>query len=142
MGYGSRALDLLSSYYEGRLTSLDEASSKAATAEQNENDHDDDDDANLLTEEIAPRKNLPPLLQQLGERPPEALHYIGTSFGVTLPLFKFWNRAAYRPLYLRQTAVRHDAVGRRSSTSSDLVLVAVHSRTRSPESTAASCCAL
>ncbi|KAL0043059.1 hypothetical protein WJX79_007872 [Trebouxia sp. C0005] len=39
-----------------------------------------------------------------GERPPEALQYLGTSFGLTLPLFSFWARSGYKPVYVRQTA--------------------------------------
>ena len=53
---------------------------------------------------IAPRKNLPPMLLKLSERRPERLHYLGVSFGITEPLFKFWKRSGYTPVYLRQTA--------------------------------------
>jgi N-acetyltransferase 10 len=129
MGYGSRALEQLNQYFEGKLTSLDEADlvrclysirhvyrrfsysttrclfDQAAATDKLADVVDDDDDQSLLTEEIAPRKNLPPLLQQLSERRPESLHYLGTSFGVTLQLFNFWNRAKFTPLYLRQTPV-------------------------------------
>ena len=28
---------------------------------------------------------------------------LGTSFGLTLPLFKFWKRARFVPVYLRQS---------------------------------------
>ena len=37
-------------------------------------------------------------------RPPEALQYLGVSFGITLKLYNFWHKSGYRPLYLRQTA--------------------------------------
>ena len=40
----------------------------------------------------------------LGDRPPEALQWLGASFGLTQPLFNFWSRAGYAPVYLRQTA--------------------------------------
>ena len=53
---------------------------------------------------IAPRKHLPPLLLKLSERPAECLHYLGASYGVTAPLLKFWKRAGFVPVYLRQTA--------------------------------------
>ena len=45
---------------------------------------------------------LPPLLTNLGDRPPEALQYLGASFGLTQSLFSFWARAGYAPVYLRQ----------------------------------------
>ena len=46
---------------------------------------------------------MPPLLQRLSERQPENLDYLGVSYGITPLLFKFWKRAGYAPLYLRQT---------------------------------------
>lgn len=52
---------------------------------------------------MLPRGGLPPLLQSLAERPPEALQYLGASFGLTAPLLGFWQRAGYQPVYLRQT---------------------------------------
>ena len=58
----------------------------------------------LLDERIVPRSGLPPLLTNLGDRPPEALHYLGTSFGLTPTLFNFWRKAGYGPVYLRQNA--------------------------------------
>ena len=66
--------------------------------------------AALHSETLAPRSALPPLLLSLGERPPEALQYLGTSFGLTLPLFNFWARSDYKPVYVRQTA--SDITGR------------------------------
>ncbi|CAG7818349.1 unnamed protein product [Allacma fusca] len=99
MGYGSRALELLRSYYELKIVNIDEN----APLVQNV-DKLDDDDINLLTEKIAPRKNLPPLLLKLSERPAECLQYLGVSYGVTSPLLKFWKRAGFVPVYLRQTA--------------------------------------
>lgn len=58
----------------------------------------------LHSETIAPRSVLPPLLLTLQERPPEALQYLGTSFGLTQHLFSFWHRSQYQPIYVRQTA--------------------------------------
>jgi len=54
---------------------------------------------------IVPRKNLPPLLLTLTERAPECLHYIGVSYGLTLPLLKFWKRAGFIPVYMRYVKV-------------------------------------
>ena len=59
--------------------------------------------AGLLEERVAPRAGLPPLLVPLADRPPEALQWLGASFGLTQPLFNFWSRAGYAPVYLRQT---------------------------------------
>eukprot|EP01094_Clydonella_sp_ATCC50884_P023743 TRINITY_DN576_c0_g1_i2.p1 TRINITY_DN576_c0_g1~~TRINITY_DN576_c0_g1_i2.p1 ORF type:complete len:1048 (+),score=416.78 TRINITY_DN576_c0_g1_i2:107-3250(+) len=100
MGYGSRALDLLSQYFEGELSAVDDT----PRALERPRAPPPSDGSTLLTEKIAPRQHLPPLLQDLSSRPPEHLHYIGSSFGVTLPLFRFWSRAGYHPLYARQTA--------------------------------------
>ena len=65
---------------------------------------------------------MPPLLQRLTERKPEQLDYLGVSYGLTPQLLRyvlprrpfrlisypcfarFWKRAGYVPLYLRQTA--------------------------------------
>ena len=55
--------------------------------------------------ELAPRQNLPPLLSKLSERKPEALDYLGVSYGVTGQLFKFWKKSGFTPVYMRQTAV-------------------------------------
>jgi N-acetyltransferase 10 len=46
---------------------------------------------------------MPPLLQRLSELRPEPLDYLGVSYGLTPTLFRFWKRAGYVPLYLRQT---------------------------------------
>jgi N-acetyltransferase 10 len=65
---------------------------------------------------------MPPLLQRLTERKPENLDYLGVSYGLTpqllryvsflphehaytylLHVSRFWKRAGYVPLYVRQT---------------------------------------
>lgn len=48
-----------------------------------------------------PKQGSEPLLSTLGERSPEAIDYLGVSYGITLPLLKFWCRAGYVPLYIR-----------------------------------------
>lgn len=55
---------------------------------------------------------MPPLLQRLSERAPENLDYLGVSYGVTPLLFKFWKRAGFVPLYMRQTT--NDLTGEHS----------------------------
>ena len=87
MGYGSRALQLLTEYYQGKLTSLDEGIKPkrkgvepVATVTEN--------GEGLLKETISPRSHLPPLLSQLSEGQPEAIDYIGVSYGLTASLYK------------------------------------------------------
>lgn len=79
----------------------------------------------LLEEQIAPRTNLPPLLERLNERRAENLDYLGTifiriidyfqyildysihlgvSFGLTPELLKFWKKCSFVPVYCRQEA--------------------------------------
>lgn len=99
MGYGSRALKLLELYYTGGVPfeGMDDDPRKTSVRVVSE------DSISLLDEQIAPRSNLPPLLMKLQERRPEKLDYLGVSFGLTLNLLKFWKKAGYVPVYLRQT---------------------------------------
>lgn len=96
MGYGSRALNLLKQYYELKIPCLKEDETVQVEDENI-------DDKNLFEETIEPRKCLPALLLKLNERPPEQLEYLGVSFGLTEELLKFWKKAGYTPVYLRQT---------------------------------------
>lgn len=121
MGYGSRAVELLYRFYNGEMVSL-------ANPEEGESDNDDSADEDISEEEqgtdtetapngadgntklkriqsekLAPRKELPPLLLPLTEVESPRLDWIGTSFGLTASLQKFWSRAGMRMLYLRQT---------------------------------------
>ncbi|GAB1286634.1 RNA cytidine acetyltransferase [Apodemus speciosus] len=99
MGYGSRALQLLQLYYEGRFPCLEE---KVLETPQ-EIRTVSSEAVSLLEEVITPRKDLPPLLLKLNERPAERLDYLGVSYGLTPRLLKFWKRAGFVPVYLRQT---------------------------------------
>ncbi|KAK9918544.1 hypothetical protein WJX75_004887 [Coccomyxa subellipsoidea] len=110
-GYGSRALELLRRYYQGELAELDENDDDGelrgpgeASTSGRANGAAISNGVGLLDERIVPRSGLPPLLTNLGDRPPEALHYLGTSFGLTQNLFNFWRKAGYGPVYLRQNA--------------------------------------
>uniref|UniRef100_A0A8I5NBA6 RNA cytidine acetyltransferase n=1 Tax=Papio anubis TaxID=9555 RepID=A0A8I5NBA6_PAPAN len=99
MGYGTRALQLLQMYYEGRFPCLEEK-----VLETPQEIHTVSSEAvSLLEEVITPRKDLPPLLLKLNERPAERLDYLGVSYGLTPRLLKFWKRAGFVPVYLRQT---------------------------------------
>ncbi|KAG6860009.1 hypothetical protein C0995_000613 [Termitomyces sp. Mi166 len=102
MGYGSRALQILNSYYSGELFSLDEA---LVDDEVHPDASQVDSDTNLLTDSPSVRapSAMPPLLQRLSERKPEGLDYLGVSYGLTPQLLRFWKRAGYVPLYIRQT---------------------------------------
>lgn len=104
MGYGSRALQLLIDFYAGKFADL----SEVPTAEAEEMVRVTDEGlekATLLQDNIKVRdiRAMPPLFARLAERRPPGLDYVGVSYGLTQQLFKFWNRAAFVPVYLRQT---------------------------------------
>ncbi|KAG8438340.1 hypothetical protein GDO86_008865 [Hymenochirus boettgeri] len=99
MGYGSRALRLLQMYYEGQFPCMEEN----VALKPQEITSVSSEAVSLLEESLTPRKNLPPLLLRLSERPAEKLEYLGVSYGLTTKLLKFWKRAGFVPVYLRQT---------------------------------------
>ena len=43
------------------------------------------------------------LLKRADEIIPPKIDYLGTSFGLTKNLFKFWNKNKFEPVYIRQT---------------------------------------
>lgn len=104
MGYGTKALELLIDYYEGKFINLGEdndqimkeAASSIATDVVQARSGD------LLHEEIQVRdiNKMQPLFSRLAERKPEDLEYVGVSYGLTQPLHKFWSRARFVPVYL------------------------------------------
>uniref|UniRef100_A0A671Q6Z8 RNA cytidine acetyltransferase n=1 Tax=Sinocyclocheilus anshuiensis TaxID=1608454 RepID=A0A671Q6Z8_9TELE len=99
MGYGSRTLQLLQQYYDGQFSLLDEqeqTTTSTITSVSSEA-------VSLLEEVVSPRKDLPPLLLKLNERRAERLDYLGVSYGLTPQLLKFWKKAGFVPVYLRQT---------------------------------------
>lgn len=111
MGYGSRAVDLLIKYYQGEVIDVDDdeddesSSSLSSKKRADVPAHDSEDSyVGLNKEKLGPRKHMPPLLEALHERPAERLHYLGVSYGLTSPLYKFWKRKQFCPVYLRQTA--------------------------------------
>ncbi|XP_051512314.1 RNA cytidine acetyltransferase-like [Myxocyprinus asiaticus] len=99
MGYGSCALQLLQKYYEGQFPLLDEKEQTAASTITSVSS----EAVSLLEEVVSPRKDLPPLLLKLNERRAERLDYLGVSYGLTPQLLKFWKKAGFVPVYLRQT---------------------------------------
>lgn len=106
MGYGSRALELLTDFYQGKFASLSESENPLAEHENMTRVTDAElEDTNLLDDDIHVRSihAMPPLFSKLSERTPNLLDYLGVSFGLTSSLHKFWKRAAFAPVYLRQT---------------------------------------
>ncbi|KAJ9158530.1 RNA cytidine acetyltransferase [Coniochaeta hoffmannii] len=106
MGYGTKALELLMDFYDGKFASLsedvdmqtDESMVRVTDAELAK--------SNLLDDNIKVRdiSKMPPLFAKLSEKRPAALDYVGVSYGLTKDLLKFWKRAQFAPVYLRQTA--------------------------------------
>ncbi|TIC25953.1 N-acetyltransferase 10 [Wallemia mellicola] len=100
MGYGSRALEQLNSFFSGELYE--------GSGEDNADEVFDrsEDSGDLMSDNIKVRdaSSMPPLLQRLSERKPEKLDYLGVSYGMTENLLRFWKRRGYVPLYIRQTA--------------------------------------
>ena len=104
MGYGSRAISLLVDFYDGKFTDLSETDQDQVEFIPRVTDAELEN-SNLLSDNIKVRdiQSMPPLFSKLSERRPQQLDYIGVSFGLTQPLHKFWKRASFVPVYLRQT---------------------------------------
>ncbi|KAK2765367.1 killer toxin resistant protein [Arachnomyces sp. PD_36] len=104
MGYGSRALQLLTDFYEGKFASLSESDTFPSDEMVRVTDAELEN-STLLTDDVRVRdiRAMPPLFGKLSERRPDSLDYLGVSFGLTSPLHKFWKRALFAPVYLRQT---------------------------------------
>jgi N-acetyltransferase 10 len=124
MGYGSRAMELLYRFYNGEMISLssnDDDDDDSGTEEEevgaDESSSDDDDDGKpkkgIRGEKLVPRKQLPPLLQNLTDVKAPRLDWLGTSFGLTTGLYNFWKRGGMHLLYLRQT--KNDLTGEHSA---------------------------
>ncbi|XP_062860160.1 RNA cytidine acetyltransferase isoform X2 [Trichomycterus rosablanca] len=99
MGYGTRAMQLLECYYQGQFPLLDDKKQQATCAFNSVSNKA----MNLIEEVLSPRTDLPPLLLKLNERKAERLDYLGVSYGLTSQLLKFWKKAGFVPVYLRQT---------------------------------------
>ncbi|CAI2184113.1 17096_t:CDS:10, partial [Funneliformis geosporum] len=126
MGYGSRSLEMLSSFYQGEFTVFNENEDYQQESIVRVDDAELEN-ASLRNDEIKirdPRK-MPPLLLKLSEKRPVRLHYLGVSYGLTPLLHKFWKRAGFVPLYLRQTpndlTGEHTCVMLRALKSDDLI---------------------
>ena len=128
MGYGSRAIELLYHFYNGDMASLSNIGGSDDEEEVAEGDSEDEDLAGdesasedeensdrkgIRGEKLTPRKQLPPLLMPLSEVKAPRLDWLGTSFGMTGELHRFWRRAGMSLLYLRQT--KNELTGEHSS---------------------------
>ncbi|KAI1920230.1 N-acetyltransferase 10 [Ophidiomyces ophidiicola] len=104
MGYGSKALELLTDFYEGKFTNLSE-DDEFLSEEMVRVTDAELENANLLDDDVQVRDiySMPPLFGKLSERKPDSLDYVGVSYGLTAPLHKFWKRSDFAPVYLRQT---------------------------------------
>eukprot|EP01036_Dinobryon_divergens_P009453 gene9453-12634_t len=88
MGYGSRAIDLLVSYFQGQISeefvpvgSLGrEGAVQTETSNDGDVDGDGDEEKTLEEETVRPKSKLPPLLTSLNDHPAELLHWLGVSF--------------------------------------------------------------
>lgn len=106
MGYGTKALELLTDYYEGRFTNLSEEDDTTMQDSMRRATDAELAGASLLTDDVQIREtsDMPPLFAKLMQKRPEKLDYVGVSYGMTPELHKFWKRATFSPVYLRQTA--------------------------------------
>ncbi|KAJ5787981.1 hypothetical protein N7457_002971 [Penicillium paradoxum] len=104
MGYGSRAMELLVDFFEGKFTNLEEGNI-AAEEEMVRVTDEELASSSLLDDNVHVRdiRSMPPLFGKLSERRPDVLDYIGVSYGLTPSLHKFWKRGSFVPVYLRQT---------------------------------------
>ena len=104
MGYGSQALKSLIDFYEGKFNNLSEVEDTQVEEMVRVTDAEIEK-STLLSDDIKVRDilTMPPLFSKLSECRPQPLDYLGVSFGLTSPLHKFWKRASFAPVYLRQT---------------------------------------
>ena len=104
MGYGSRALTLLIDFYESKFANLSESEPTEAESIVRVTDAELES-STLQSDNVKVRdiNSMPALFSRLSERRPQVLDYLGVSFGLTPPLHKFWKRASFAPVYLRQT---------------------------------------
>lgn len=105
MGYGSKVLELLDKFFEGKLVGLDENTELVPFENfdiNKDNVVDDKESKSLLEETMKPKKKLKPLLKKLSEVQPPQTDYLGVSFGLTQELYNFWKKNGYHPVYIRQ----------------------------------------
>lgn len=99
MGYGSRALELLSKFFEGQLIDLsnEEVQMEDFFLREGKQSRAEEED----NQGLKPKKKMKPLLKKLSEVRPPHLHYLGVSYGLTKELFRYWRKNGFLPVYLR-----------------------------------------
>ncbi|RKF53383.1 RNA cytidine acetyltransferase [Golovinomyces cichoracearum] len=105
MGYGTKALELLIDFYGRKFTNLSEENTTKVEESMPRVTDAELASGSLLDDNIKVRdiKKMPPLFSKLSECFPENIDYVGVSFGLTQPLHRFWKKASFAPVYLRQT---------------------------------------
>lgn len=105
MGYGRKAIELLMDFYEGKFADLNENVTGILDTQITRVTDTELASASLLDDDIKIRdiRKLPPLFAKLTEKRPDNLDYVGVSYGLTKPLHRFWQKASFAPVYLRQT---------------------------------------
>jgi len=104
MGYGSKALELIEKFFEGKIVSFDDSVeiSDFETFDYNR-DTTTEKTEDLHNESVKPKKQLKPLLKKLTEVRPPHVDYLGVSFGITQELYNFWKKNQFSPVYIRQS---------------------------------------
>jgi N-acetyltransferase 10 len=114
MGYGSKAIELLISHFQGEFQTevLDVGVYGDEGSVVDTDSKADSDDADLQNEEISQKATLPPLLVPVSELPTEQLDWLGVSYGLTPELLNFWSRHMFKMCYIRQST--NDLTGEHS----------------------------
>lgn len=84
LGYGKKTLELLYNYYQGQMYDITKLNKE------------------INNEKISEQDNSKPLLTNVAElNPPVNFSYLGTSFGLTYGLYKFWKSSGFYPTYIK-----------------------------------------
>lgn len=84
LGYGKKTLELLYNYYQGQLYDITKLNKEINNGKLNEQD------------------SSKALLSNVSDlTPPENFSYLGTSFGLTYGLYKFWKSSGFYPTYIK-----------------------------------------
>lgn len=99
LGYGSRAVELLSKFFDGTLQGKNLVTLESI---MNIDKTDAQPDQNEKTSnELAPKKSLAPLLKPVEEVKPIKINYISVSFGLTRQLYNFWAKNEFQPFCVK-----------------------------------------
>lgn len=103
MGYGTKALSLLSQFLHGDLASASEKTVQAPFYLQSSQSIENEEEKSESVV-LKPKSALQPLLRKLAEVRPPTMDYLGVSYGLTKELYGFWSKNGYLPVYIRQSA--------------------------------------